>query len=324
MDTLPDRLNALIQCHSTPGDEGEVASLMTNSWTEAGLAVRRHGHLAIDAALPDADPTRPTLLICAHMDSPGYAVDRIGPEQVGVTRLGGAQLETETQAARLKTREGVFDVLLRRVTDGDDPEQILLESAAGTPGLDYGDRVCFRPEITVADGRLRAPFLDNRAGCWALLALAEQIRTWDTPFRVMLGATAAEELGGFGAPVLAARTRPERVIVLDATYAAPDQNVILGAGPALTLSDASVLLSPAMRDRIQGVVAEAGLPLQTEVYNYSGTDARAFPQQGLPALTLPLLLPTTGNHSPAECADLQDLASWLQVIRCLAETLPSV
>ena len=135
----------------------------------------------------------------------------------------------------------------------------------------------------------------------------------------MLGATAAEETGGFGARVLAEKVRPDLAVVLDTTYASEEQDVRLGSGPVLTLSDASVLLSPALRDRVLGLMAEARVPLQTEVYNFSGTDARAFPQQGLSCPVLPVLVPTLGNHSPCETADQRDLDAWLAAVRAIAE-----
>ena len=99
--------------------------------------------------------------------------------------------------------------------------------------------------------------------------------------------------------------------------------MVLGGGPVLTLSDRSVLISPARRDALLDRFARAGLPLQTEVYNTSGTDAGAFPRQGIFTPVLPLLIPTTGNHSAAETADLRDAATLLQAIRMLAETAAS-
>jgi putative aminopeptidase FrvX len=107
---------------------------------------------------------------------------------------------------------------------------------------------------------------------------------------------------------------PDLVVCLDATYEAPEQGVCLGKGPVLTLSDASVLLSVEVRDRVLAWAEANGLPLQTEVYNYSGTDARAFPQQGLPARVLPVLLPTRGNHTPVETASVADLESWFRFV----------
>jgi endoglucanase len=119
--------------------------------------------------------------------------------------------------------------------------------------------------------------------------------------------------------VLAQQVRPDLVVVLDTTYASEEQGVVLGGGPVLTLSDASVLLSPALRDRLMALMAREGVQLQTEVYNFSGTDARAFPQQGLACPVLPVLVATRGNHAPRETADLRDMEAWLAAVRAIAE-----
>ena len=118
--------------------------------------------------------------------------------------------------------------------------------------------------------------------------------------------------------------RPALTIVLDATYQNRAQRVEMGQGPVLTLSDRSVLIPPAWRDRLLAGFARAGIPLQTEVYNYSGTDARAFPLQGVFTPVLPLLIATTGNHTPRETADLRDAEHVLRAIRCLAENPPGL
>jgi putative aminopeptidase FrvX len=126
-------------------------------------------------------------------------------------------------------------------------------------------------------------------------------------------------MGGFGAPVLAQAVRPDLTVCVDATYDSPALGVHLGGGPVLTLSDASVLLGCVERDRMLAFAESAGLPLQTEVYNYSGTDARAFPHAGLPGRVYPLLLPTTGNHSPVEGAQARDVEGFLGLVQALCQ-----
>jgi endoglucanase len=182
-------------------------------------------------------------------------------------------------------------------------------------GVRPGDRLCFHGALAAAaDGRLTGPFLDNRLGCAVLCELARRLATAATGVNVVLGATACEEMGGFGAPVLAQAIRPDLVICLDATYDSAETDVHLGGGPVLTLSDASVLLGCRERDRALEFAAAAGISLQTEVYNYSGTDARAFPHLGLPGRVYPLLLPTTGNHSPQETAARGDVEALLDLL----------
>jgi putative aminopeptidase FrvX len=314
----------LLECHSTPGDEAAVRNVLEAEWRAAGLEPVRLGDQAVHATLSDATSRQPVLLVTAHMDAPGFAVDRLRLSRVGVglTRLGHPAFVGRSTPGVLKTREGLFAAMIHKLTGDDGECDYRLRPARGQSawtGLDHGDRVCFAARPTIDGDRIASAFLDNRLGCWLLVLLARQAATWRSRFRIVLGATASEEMGGFGAPVLAHHIQPDLAVVLDATYEALDQGVRVGHGPVLTLSDASVLLSPATRDRVRARFAASGTPLQTEVYNFSGTDARAFPAQGLACPVLPLLLATTGNHSPRETADLRDAASLLTGLQALAE-----
>ena len=318
----------LLRCHSTPGDEAEVRAVLEQIWKQAGLHITRLGDYAVTAALPTRSRRKPVLLITAHMDSPGFAVDRL-PEAdtvkgaASLTRLGGAAVAGQHAAGVLKTRSAKIPVMVRKQrTRNGEFNYTCLPVAPDRrlpTDLRHGDRVCFACAPDCKGHRIAAPFLDNRLGCWLLAVLAPQLTTWQSRYQIVLGATGYEEFGGFGAAVLARQVQPDLAIVLDATYEAPEQNVQLGQGPVLTLSDASVLLSPARRDCICDRLSAAGIPLQTEVYNFSGTDARAFPLQGLSCPVLPLLLATTGNHSPCETADLRDAEQLSAAIACLVQ-----
>jgi len=317
MAAVPELLAALLRCHSTPGDEGEVAALLRDRWTSAGLVVTGHGSYALSARRPGGGGDRPVLLVCAHMDSPGFTVEQIGEAGLKLLRLGGAQFDGDETAGLLKTRSGLHGVNIRREVDDEGHET--LWGSAPSDDVDYGDRICFRPCPQIdTGGRLTSPFLDNRLGCFVLCELADQLGGLAAELEVVVGATACEEFGGFGAPVLARATQPDIVICVDATYEDCEQDVRIGNGPVLTLSDASVILSPAIRDRVREFLQAEGVPLQTEVYNVSGTDSRAFPHQGLPCPVLPLLVATTGNHTPAESGSLADVAGLAQAIRVLA------
>ena len=266
MDRVQQRLLA---CHSTPGDEGEVRDVLEACWRESGWRTERHGDYAVTARASNAGASgRPVLLVCAHMDSPGYSVDRLAPASgarvsgvsFGVTELGGPAFEAGAVPGRIKTRRGHFPGVLRVTGVREDEPDIRFEmdaEAAAQAEVRHGDRVCFAPQFARTGTLLQAPFLDNRLGCWALTRLAEESRTWQTHYELALGATAGEELCGFGARVLAAQVRPDAVLVLDTTYESDEQGVRLGGGPVLTLSDASVLLSPGLRDRVLGIAEQA-------------------------------------------------------------------
>ncbi|MCL1887457.1 MAG: M28 family peptidase [Kiritimatiellaeota bacterium] len=310
-------LEKLLSAHATPGDETAVADILLAAWRDAGLATRRLGAHAI---LADTAPRsrKPPLLITAHMDSCGFAVDRV--DTLGLVPLGHPDTAKASISVILKTRAGLFRGTLRRKLRADKTPDFWFHPADGErPEAAHGDRVAFAPSFARDGNMISSPFLDNRMGCWLLARLAPLLKKWKLPRRVILGATGSEEMCGFGASVLARETKPAAAVVLDTTYVNPAQNVRLGNGPVLTLSDKSILLSLDLRDRLLAVFRDAGQPLQTEVYNFSGTDARAFPLAGLSGPVVPLLVPTTGNHSPRETADLRDAEILLAMLRHITE-----
>ncbi len=311
---MPDNLLfELLKCHATPGDEDEVAHLLRQAWQQAGLTVTAHGRYAISARGPDR-PQRPTLLICAHMDSPGFTVEEIHSEYLKVIPLGGAHFEADEVPAVLKTAGKRIEVRLRQDTQEERPRYYV----HGQVSAGHGDRLCYVAAPQIRDDTISSPFLDNRLGCFVVARLARLALEATLPCNLVLAATAFEEMGGYGAPVLAKAIQPDAVICIDTTYASNFQKVLLGGGPVLTLSDKTVNLGEIAHRQIRQFFAAHQLPLQTEVYNTSGTDAKAFPMLGLPGPVLALLFATTGNHTQLETASLADLESMVRAIEVLA------
>ncbi len=294
----------LLKCHATPGDEDEVAELLLKTWKTAGWTTQSLGRYAVTAIRePDDNSTdAPTVLICAHMDSPGFIVQSINDDgSANVVNIGYPHFEEENVAVVVKQAEGrKISATLANKPEGQSTYLLSAES----PFM-RGDRICYTAQPTIHDDVLESPFLDNRLGCFALCEIANSIKS--SNLRIMLAATSGEEFTGFGASVLAAHCKPDLVICLDATYEEEVQNVLIGNGPVLTVTDKSVLLSQKTVESIKKHCTEWNIPLQTEIYNFSGTDARAFPSQGITAPALPILIPTTGNHTPLETASLQDI-----------------
>ena len=319
MKELQDLVN-LLGCHSTPGDEEEVRQYLISKWNKTALKVRRHGQYAISAQLDEVKDDRPTVLVCAHMDSPGYTVEQIDKNTLRIIKLGGPHFDSETTPGVIKTRTGKSRVQIVR-SEGDGGKDYY--ALTYDKPVDFGDRVCFYadPEID-HEGLISSPFLDNRIGCYVLCQLAESKAIFENAScNLVLGATGCEEVGCIGAAVLAAAVKPDFVICLDATYENPRQNVLIGSGPVLTLSDASVILSCEVRDKAINLFQRSEIPLQTEVYNYSGTDAKAFPLVGLECPVFALLVACSGNHSPRETASTSDVLDLVNAIQLVSENV---
>ena len=114
--------------------------------------------------------------------------------------------------------------------------------------------------------------------------------------------------------------KPDAVIVLDATYANKKQGIELSKGGVITVSDKSVILSPSERNNISDIFRKSSIPIQFEVYNYSGTDAKSFPMAGLDANVIALLVPTKNNHSPNEICSSYDIKNTIDGVKLLAKS----
>jgi Cellulase M and related proteins len=295
----------LLKCHATPGDEDEVAEILLKTWKAAGWTTQSLGRYAITAVREpdDYSADAKTILICAHMDSPGFIVQSVNKDlSANAINIGYPHFEEPEVDVIVKQAGGQkIPATLSRQED----QNVYLLSADSQ--LMRGDRICYACEPSVHDGIIESPFLDNRLGCFALCEITKAVKA--SKLRIMLAATDGEEFTGFGAAVLAAHCKPDLIICLDATYEEEEQDVTLGNGPVLTVTDKSVLLSIKTVESLKRHCAAWGVPLQTEIYNFSGTDARAFPSQGIMAPALPILIPTTGNHTPLETAAMSDIES---------------
>ena len=306
-------LKKLVFLHSTPGDEADVVSILRGKWENEGWSVRALGHQALLARSPKWKEGLPSVLICAHADSPGYIIQSLVSDNEGVAiALGGPHILREGQAVSIKTLDGkVFSGKIYSL-----PQNVSIKASSGQK-LERGQRICWKPSFKSDGDYLVAPFLDNRAGCFLLYLLSECVFDCN----VELAVTGTEEFLGFGAAALAANTRPDMVLALDVTYVDEAQQVLFGKGPVVTVCDKSIALSPAQVKALGQLCKRWKLPLQAEYYNYSGTDAAAFGKAGHCCPVLPLLLPTEGNHTSKEKICKADIESLLALLKKMINNL---
>ncbi len=303
-------LRRLVECHSTTGDEDEVMAVMKEAFRDCGLHTASLGRYALVARNGKSRGANPAVLICAHADSPGFIVQSIKDGVGNAVELGKPYVEEGTDVPVVAKRGKLkFKGTLRC----EESDKFLRCHEAG---LCRGDRVCFEGTQLEDGDFLKGPFLDNRLGCFVLCELARSL-DWASGVDVALAVTGGEEFTGFGASVLANHYKPDMVFCLDATYVDDDQEIKFGHGPVLTVTDKSVALGQVVVDQFTKLCSELGIDIQAEIYNYSGTDAVAFPRAGLTGLVFPVLMPTKGNHSNEEIVNRHDLQAEIDLMRKL-------
>lgn len=295
-------LDLLLQLHQIPGpsgDEGAIADFVEERCKAvAGAGVWRVGDLVL------ATRGKPKVAVFAHLDTIGFTLgyDRElipigGPHVQGDERLREAGGKG---TGRLKVRQ----------RDGKPVWE--LSGKKGKPG----SRWVYDGPLVVKKGRVRGPYLDNRAGVWNALVTLERCPDVAVVF------TPGEEHSGKGA-LLGARFVHEelgitRALISDITW--DTDSIKNGKGPAISFRDRYV---PRQRflDQVVAAAMESGLPFQREVESGGGSDGSYIERSTFPIDWVFIGAPQKDSHTPHEECRVSDLEGMADLYAYLVPTL---
>jgi len=279
------------------------------------------------------------LMVSAHMDEVGFMVLHI--EKNGMllfSRVGGVDSRM-LLAKRVVVGDGripgVIGLKPPHLTSDNEADRVpdiedlaidigAEDDKAAGAKVKVGDYGTFATRFTVLSEDpawpiVRGKAFDDRAGCTALIGLlAERY-----PVDLYAVFTVQEEVGLRGARVAAYRVAPDAAIALEGTVCddtpkAPDEDVSpvtrLGAGPAITLMDRSLVSHPGMVRLLQEAAAAEGIAIQYKQPALGGTDSGAIhlTRGGVPAVTV--AVPCRYIHSPASILNLNDLSNTVRLV----------
>jgi putative aminopeptidase FrvX len=190
-----------------------------------------------------------------------------------------------------------------------------------------GDYAAFGVSFSELGGELRTvkgKAFDDRAGCAVLIELLRE----SYPFDFYAVFTVQEEVGLRGARVAAHAIAPDIAFALEGTICddMPKKRDIsptttLGAGPAITIMDRSVIADRRLVELLVDTAEKKGIPYQFKQPGLGGTDAGAIhlSREGVPAAVV--AVPSRNIHSPVCLLSLNDLDNTLRLMR---ETLARV
>ncbi len=159
---------------------------------------------------------------------------------------------------------------------------------------------------------------DDRAGCVVLVELLRE----SYPFDFYGAFTVQEEVGLRGARVAAYSIAPDIAFALEGTICddLPKKRDIsptttLGAGPAITIMDRSVIADRRLVDLLVDTAEKNGIPYQFKQPGLGGTDAGAIhlSREGVPSTVVSV--PSRYIHSPVCMLSLNDLDNTVRLMR---------
>jgi putative aminopeptidase FrvX len=340
-------LSELIGC---PGHEEEVAEYVLARIRPLAGRAWQDGLGNVLAELPASRPGSACerILLDAHLDELGFMVSHI--EENGFLRidvLGGVdrrvlpgtplQFKNDEgrriigvvgslppQATRPGEREVVPDITEMFVDLG-----LASRLEAEAWGLHIGSLGTFyTPFISREDGVLLGRAFDNRSGCNVLIQTLAALSGRPRPHTLLFSFSVQEEVGGAGALVGSRALEPTLALAVENTVAldipdVPARRVItrLGAGPAVTAADRTLIVPRRVLDRIRAAARAADVPWQYKKPIYGGSDGGKIHTAGSGVPTGVISVPCRYIHGPAGLLRTEDLAATVRLAAafCLLE-----
>ena len=346
-------LAALMVIPGLSGHESRVAAWLRDRLTAAGIASRtdRLGNLI---ATVEGDAAKPSVMIFAHMDQLGFVVRKIEADGlIRVERLGGvSERAMAAQAVVLCGTSGdVPGIIMTKAHHATTPEEkykvltapeIRIDTGHGSraaveaAGIRIGTPVVYAGRvIELAGDRVAGPSVDDRAGCAALLALAEARRGRGGPTVHYLWSV-QEEFNLRGAVVAAQNLAPDIAVQIDLMLACdtPDMadrgEMALGGGPGISLYSFhgrgtlnGVIPHPALVSLMEDAAEAVGVPLQRSAQVGVLTDLSYVQLLGDGVASIDVGFPMRHSHSAVECCDLGDLVGLVALLDRALDLVPA-
>lgn len=282
----------------------------------------------------------PKVMLAAHMDEVGLMVLGIdGSGLLKVGAVGGIDHRILVSKPVLVGEKRVLGVIGAKPIHLQEKEErrkpiplkaLFVDIGAKDKGeaeklVKVGDAVCFATEAGLfGDNKFKGKALDDRVGCAVLMNLL----SLEPEFPVYYVFTVQEEVGLRGAEVAAYGIKPDLGLVFEGTSAGDvpefkehQASTRVGAGPAITFMDRSVMVNKKIIDRLVETAKTAGIPYQFRQMTTGGTEAGAISlaQEGAPAGTLSV--PCRYIHSPVSVMSMDDFHHTIKLAGEFLKTL---
>lgn len=342
---IRDLLVELMRVPGLAGYEERVARAVAAHLDRLGLAHRsdRLGNLTCTL---EGDPSLPSVMVFAHLDQLGFVVRKIEPPGlIRLERQGGVpERALPAQAVLLCTEQGdlpgVISNKSHHATAPDEKYQVVpyarLAVDAGfaskaeveAAGVRIGTPVVYLPRaLELAGGRVAGTAVDDRAGCAALIALAEARQDKPGP-TLHLVWSVQEEHNLRGILPAATALAPDIALGIDTMLAtdtpevADRGDVELGGGPVLSMFSFhgrgtlnGVIPHPALVRLMEATATAEGLPLQRSAHTGLLTDLSYIQFMGPEGVAcLDVGIPVRYSHSALEVVDPADVVGLVALL----------
>lgn len=327
-----DYLKSLLQKASISGYESDLKSFIVEKFRSYGFQVSISAMGNILALKQGTSPY--TILFDAHYDQIGFVVQKISSNGIiHLKTIGGHDprvlLGTKLIILGKEEVPGVIATVPPHLSNPEErkivPEisNMLLDTGLSYEELSnivsIGDPVIFDRNIEIIEDYIIGPGIDNRAGVYTLLKLAQWLKVYDNEASIGLRITVQEEVGIRGAQMLPAIPFDLGVIV-DATFAKQnlaDENYTFDIhnGPTIMYGPN---YSRKFSEKVEQKAKEKGIRCQREIEeSVRGTNAYGYGIMDGGKPLIGISYPIYNMHTPSEIVKNETLKETVELFKII-------
>ena len=339
-------LKELSEAVGVSGQEDAVRKVILNAIDGHAERIRIDAMGSVTAVKPGTDGgNMPRIMLAAHMDEIGFMVKSVdGDGLIRFTNIGGIDARI-LPGLRVKVGDKKLSgvIIWPPIHRNQDQNAVKLENlridigATNKEGVNgqvkAGERIAFDSAYVEMSPKMhRGKAFDDRVGCSLLV---DVLQGGPYPVDVLAAFTVQEEIGLRGAKVAAQILQPDLAIALEGTTAhdlpnpaaEPDNRnprnpaTRLGAGPALTVMDSSMITDPRLLKWLRSTAESGSIPYQLKTLLGGGTDAGAIhtANSGIPSAVISV--PCRYIHSPSALMNTDDYDNTLALLKAALNNL---
>lgn len=320
----------LTQLHGVSGYETAVADYIKEKLAPLADDITTDPNGSVIAYFKGTGKHKKRIELAAHTDEIGFQVIKIEEDGRIMFKELGCCWTFTTYQSRVRFRNGVVGVVASRIP----PEKL---SAGGYKryadcyidiGLhskeevlkyvDVGDVACYEgPYTELAPGYITAKAIDDRVGCYMLLAAMMNVKKPKND--IYLAFTVQEEVGTRGGQVTAQRIQPDIGVAVDVTPCHDRPGDLEGSnaldhGVAIKISDTGSISDEGLVNKSIALCKEHNVPYQKDVIYVGGTDAGAMTLVGGGIKTIGFSVVTRYTHGPNAIVSQKDIEATVKML----------
>lgn len=317
-------LEKLTQSFGPSGREDEVRNIITENAKEYADEVITD---AIGNVIVHKKGNGKKIMLAAHIDEIGVAVTFIDEKGfIRFSKIGGVYVKRLLNR-RVRFKNGTVGVIDTEEDNKDiSISKMYIDIGAKSKEdaekyVSVGDMAVFEGDYKKENGVVISKALDNRAGCYVLLKVLENVKSDNDLYFAF---TAQEEVGLRGAKAASFSIAPDYALAVDVTDTGdtpncPKMAVELGKGAAVKVMDRSIICNSDVRTTLIELAKEKDIPYQLEVMTDGGTDAGVIHTSRDGVKAGGVSIPTRYIHSPSEMISEADLEACIELVRAFCE-----